>query len=335
MKFAELNTVQKGAFELIQLDARFGYSLVVIYQKEKQEGNNYLMMSQPYIGVFTDGAEQWCRKMKIPAPLFTKEEKSYYTILRQGHKLFEASYWDYLSRLTQKLNQSDEFFRAHRSLLELIFGYYNVGTDVFNGEFCGNTVLCALYSPLENCFEKGTGPWISKISEVTGKLASFLECEEYGPYPCDEQIPLEYKDYHFYKKCSLTIRSDCGFLLFSILCSVNYVIEFVDKFFVDEIPQKFKFAYLQYYYLCEFIKKINKENNTELYLKDTLWDKQFRNCLAHYGLGQYLTESSVNMNDPLKGLTIKAFGMNYYETKELLYQYLYDLTEQLKAKILI
>ena len=44
-----------------------------------------------------------------------------------------------------------------------------------------------------------------------------------------------------------------GFVLFCILCNINYTIEFLDKYFVEEIPQKFKYAYLQYYYICDFI----------------------------------------------------------------------------------
>lgn len=40
-------------------------------------------------------------------------------------------------------------------------------------------------------------------------------------------------------------------------------------------------------------------------------DRNFRNCLAHYGLGQYLSESDLIDDDVLKGLTNKAFNMNY------------------------
>ena len=87
-----LSTVQKAAYELIQSDASFLYSLVNI-------NSNYIMMSQPYIGIFTDGAEQWCRKVGLDAPRFTAIERAYCIALRQGHKLFEKSYGDYMSSL--------------------------------------------------------------------------------------------------------------------------------------------------------------------------------------------------------------------------------------------
>ncbi len=53
-----LNPVQKAAYELIQADARFFYTLTVIQRNAKNISGNYIMMSQPYIGLFTDGAEQ-------------------------------------------------------------------------------------------------------------------------------------------------------------------------------------------------------------------------------------------------------------------------------------
>ena len=53
-----LSIVQKAAYELIQSDARFLYSLVNIQKNAKNINSNYIMMSQPYSGIFTDGAEK-------------------------------------------------------------------------------------------------------------------------------------------------------------------------------------------------------------------------------------------------------------------------------------
>ena len=62
-------------------------------------------------------------------------------------------------------------------------------------------------------------------------------------------------------------------------------------------------------------------------------DRNFRNCLAHYGLGQYLSESDLIDDDVLKGLTNKAFNINYSDAKEKLYFYLIELINQIKAEI--
>ena len=124
-----LNIVQKAAYDLIRADARFLYTLTDIQKNAKNISSNYIMMSQPYIGLFTDGAEQWCRKVGLDAPRFTDIEKAYYMALRQGHKLFEKSYGDYMSLLLYHFNASDTYFYKIRSLGEKILGYYNVGTD--------------------------------------------------------------------------------------------------------------------------------------------------------------------------------------------------------------
>lgn len=328
-----LNAVQKAAYELIQADARFLYTLMVIHQDAKNISSNYIMMSQPYIGLFADGAEQWCQKLGLGAPKFTDTEKEYYTALRQSHKLYELSYSDFMSALMNKFKASDDHFYNIRSFREKIMGYYNVGTDLCNGRFCGNTILCALYTPIDTLNNKESGPWIRDISVVSGKLASFFDCQSFPPYKYNDYILVKHEDYHFYKNCPLKIKTEYGFLLFSILCSVNYAVEFINEYFVEEIPQKFKFAYLQYYYLCDFIKELNTANGTTFYINDSLKDRAFRNCLAHYGLGQYLTIDDLINDDVLKGLTKKAFNMDYSDAKDKLYFYLAELKNQIEAEI--
>lgn len=323
-----------AAYELIQADARFLYTLTVIQRKAKNISSNYFMMSQPYIGIFADGAEQWCRKLGLNAPQFTEAEKLYYTALRQSHKLYEMPYADYMSALMDKFNASDTYFYKNRRLREKIFGYYNVGTDRCNGEFCGNTILGALYAPVDMLNSDEVGPWIRDVSIVSGKLAAFFGCTDFPPYTYDDSICAKYEDFHFYKCCPLKLKTDFGFLLFSILCSINYAIEFIDKYFADEIPQKFKFAYLQYYYLCDFIEELNTINGTNFRINDSLKDRAFRNCLAHYGLGQYLSEDDLLQDDVLKGLTNKAFNMDYASAKTELYQYLSELAQQIKSEIM-
>ena len=328
-----LTAVQKAAYELIQADARFLYTLTVIQRNAKNISGNYITMSQPYIGLFADGAEQWCKKLGLGAPKFTNAEKDYYTTLRKGHKLYEMPYENYLSVLMNKFNESDSYFYKIRSVWEKIFGYYNVGTDVCDGHFCGNTILCALYTSKDIFNDEGIGPWLRDMSVMAGKLAVFFDCDKYLPYSYNDNIVVEYQDYHFYKNCPLKMKSNLGFLLFSILCSINYVVQFINKYFVEEIPQKFKFAYLQYYYLCDFIKELNRLNGKSFFINDSLKNRSFRNCLAHYGLGQYISENDLIDNDILKGLTNKAFNMNYKDAKDKLYFYLTELTNQIEDAI--
>ena len=330
-----MNKVQQAAFELIQEDARFIYALVHIMTHAKNTNSNYISMSLPYIGLFADGSEQWCRKAGLSAPRFNDEEKEYYTKLRQGHKLFEKSYDEYSTFLLEKLKESDDYFYSIRSFCEKIFGYYNLGTDLCCGEYCGNTILCASYLPMKFLGKNNFKTWIRNISGVAGKLASYFNCDELPVYRYNDNLSVCYKDYHLYKLSPLKMNNDTGFLLFSILCTINYVIEFIEKYFVDEIPQKLKYAYLQYYYLCNFVKDMNSRIGSNYQLDNCLYDRRFRNCLAHYGLGQYITEREIDDSDILKGLTMKAFGKDYMTVKGELYAMLKSLANQIKEEVLI
>lgn len=78
----DLNKVQVAALRLMQSDARFLYTLVDIHKNAENITSNYIMMCQPYIGIFVDGAEQWCKKVGLVPPSFTAEEKVYYTALK-------------------------------------------------------------------------------------------------------------------------------------------------------------------------------------------------------------------------------------------------------------
>ena len=308
---------------------------MVIQQHRKDINSNYMMMSQPYIGLFVDGAEKWCSKVGLEAPKVSEVEELYYTYLRQSHKLYDLSYSEYKSFLMSRFKECDTHFYNIRGLKECILGYYNVGVDLCNEKFVGNTVLCSMYTPVDIWNNTDAGPWVRDISVIAGKLAAFFGCKEYGPYRINDCIHVGYKDYHFYKNCPIKRTTALGFVLFSLLCSVNYAIEFIENVFVDEIPQKFKFAYLQYYYLVTFIEEINSIYGIDLYLNDSLINRQFRNCLAHYGLGQYLSESELKTNDPLMGLTLRAFNKDYSTTKKELYEHLMGLTYQIKDIIML
>ena len=86
-------------------------------------------------------------------------------------------------------------------------------------------------------------------------------------------------------------------------------------------------------FFCGFIKELNDTNGTTFYINDSMKDRNFRNCLAHYGLCQYLSESDLIDDDVLKGLTNKAFNMNYSDAKDKLFLYLTELTDQIEAEI--
>lgn len=332
----ELNKIQTAAYELIQSDARFLYTLTDMGQRASNIRSNYIMMSQPYIGIFADGAEQWCKKLGLIAPTFNDQEKEFYSALRQSHKILEKTYAEYATILMDKLLESDRYFYSIRSPREKLFGYYNIGADICNGEYCGNTVLCAAYMPIPFWDNQNVGILIKNISVIAGKLAAFFDCRGFPPYQYeDKKNVVEYKDFHFFGNCPLKEKTELGVVLFSILCNINYATIFIEKYFSEEIPQKFKFAYLQYYYLCDFIEELQVAKGVNYSIDKSLQNRELRNCLAHYGLGQYLEEKDIISTDILKGLTNKAFNLEYFEAKQRLFECLHHLRNQIQNDIFV
>ena len=93
-----------------------------------------------------------------------------------------------------------------------------------NGEFCGNTIICALHTPIKTIGNEQVGNMIKGMSVIAGKLSAYLVCTENLPYKYNDCLNVTYKDFHFYKDCPLKLRTSLGFELFTILCIVNCVI---------------------------------------------------------------------------------------------------------------
>ena len=80
-----------------------------------------------------------------------------------------------------KLAESDQYFYSIRSLREKVFVYYNVGTDLFNGEYCGNTILGAAYIPMPLLSNQNVSIMIKDLSVIVGELAGFFGCKAFAP----------------------------------------------------------------------------------------------------------------------------------------------------------
>lgn len=324
----KLNPVQKIALSLIQSDARFIYTITKMNSLNPHIKSNYMCMSTPYIGIFADGAEQWGKKVNLPSPKFTEEEKNYYVEMRHAHKLFEYSYDDYYNVLSAKLTESDKHFYSIRSVLEQIIGYKNVGVDVSDKRYCGNTILCAIFLPSFNFAIDGKV--YKQFSIIAGKLAAFYGMKKLYPYSVDHNIEFEMKDYNFFSQCPIKEKTVDGFCLFSMLCAINYLLWFVDKAFIDEFPSKLRFLYLQYYYLVNMVNDINIKLNTNFFINNQWYNKDFRDCMAHYGLGKILKDTDIIATDLMGGLTNKLFNTDYIHTKINIFNELKSLANQLE-----
>ena len=325
-----LNKVQEKSYKLIQADARFIYTLAKIIKSPHAPKSNYIMMLQPFIGLFADGSEQWGKKVKIGTPLFSVEEKKHYTELRNSIKIFELSYRELNDMLKKSLCDSEKYFYDTRTFMSKLSGlYYNAGVDIQGNDFCGNTILCSIFAPFYKFENEQYGEYAKSMSVVAGQLAAMYGANKMSLYAVDNSMKFRYEDYHFFKKCPAYIKTYDDFSLFSILCNVNFIRIFINQNFTDDFPSKLRFAYLQYYYLTGLIPEINQEIKTNFSINTQYKNDNFRNCMAHYGLGVALKESDIIENDMFFGLTNVLLGMPYSKIKAQIYAELDSFSDQL------
>lgn len=323
---------QNVAFKLLQNDFRYIYTII---KNKAQIKSNYLMNMMPFLGLLVDGAEDWVKavnrssKAKIPAPSFTKVEEEYYAKIRSSIKLWEDNYFNIYSKFEQIYQKEKDYFSSLCKPIAKELELYDIfGVDVVDGEYCGNTILCAYYSALDT-HNPNVGNEIKNLSIVGGKyISSFNALKEYNT---NNNMTFSYKDYGGFFKSPVGNDFSYKFVLLSILCEINFVLLCVDKYILEECSTKLRFAYLRYFYMAKIIPEINKEHSTSFFINTKWCCDKFRNAMAHYKIGVSLKQDEIIYDDLLYGLTQKYFDCDYFTVKKAIISELFSLAEQIKS----
>ncbi|MEL4106293.1 hypothetical protein AAFA46_05555 [Oscillospiraceae bacterium WX1] len=328
----DLTPSQTVALKLIVEDLRFVYSVMVA--NFKKTGYSYPVALQPYLGLITDGIEQWGRKVnaiKNNVPMFTEKEKEYYVALRNNIKLWENEFSNLSQNLEAVYNANDDYFANECKPIAKLLKIYNIyGCLIIDGFFCDNTILDSIYSPY---FNLGTldSEYTKTMSEYLGRLLGIFGVNNLKVVSVNTQTNFQTRDFCGFFPAPTGYREyDKSFILFSIMCTINFLIFGIDKYVLDEIPTKLRFIYIQYFYLVDLIKEINKVFQKRFYMNEQWYCRKMRNCLGHYGLGSVLQENDINENDAFGGLTNKLFNCDWRLLKNSLVKELWDLSEQLR-----
>lgn len=325
---------QMAAKELIRCDLRY---LFTILKKRGEIKSNYVVSMMPYLSLIVDGAEAWVTAMNnacpgaIDAPRFTQEEKAFYDAARQSIKLWEMPYEEVLTLLGRKYAESDQYFSTLCKPIAKYLRLYDIfGADLTaNGHFCGNTILDAVYLPGDNNGDSTYGPYLRNIAVIGGECIPIFDAMK--AYETNDSLQFHYRDYGGIVKSPVGNEFSYRFVLFSILCQVNFIIYGVDKYIVPEIPAKLRFAYILYYYLCDILPQINAAHGTFFAINRSFHSLDFRNAMAHYKVGVYLKANEVIPNDPMFGMTQKAYKCDFYLTKKTIIGELSQLANQLES----
>lgn len=322
---------QKVASKLIVEDLRFVYSTLVANKNPTEP--YYTVALQPYLGLVADGVEQWSKKVgKKDIPVFSAKEKDYYTELRNNIKLWKKSFFKLNLKLEKFYHLSNDYYAsvcqpiAREKNLYDIYGCYTI-----KGYFCDNTILDSIYTPYFK-FDGIDKEYIQSMLSFFGKLTLKYGACKCPPLKVDTTMQFKTQDY-----CGI-LPSPTGhreynesFLLFSIMCSINFLIFGVNQYVIDETPTKLRFAYVQYFYLVNLIKEINKALSCNFELDSRWYNTNMRDCLAHYGLGSVLKRSEVDETDEFGGLTNKLFQCEWKILEKNIFEQLFKLSEQLRA----
>ena len=326
------NPQQLVAIKLMQNDLRFLYTVVM---NHKNIHSNYIVSAMPYIGVIIDGVEDWVKvynnshKIKINIPTFTDEEKVFYEELRSSIKIWNSTYDEVYKRLEKLYRESDDYFSSVCKPVAKILELYDIfGVDIVDGQYCGNTILGSFFVP-GILFGDPNGEHRKQMFAIGGRYTSLFGVIE--PYEIKRSMRFSYADYGGFVKSPVGNAFSDKFVLFSILCQVNFILKCVDEYLSDETTTKLRFAYLLYYYVIKLLPEINERLLTNFYMNGKWVCDPFRNAMAHYKIGVALKESEIIFDDPFYGLTQKFFGCDYVTVKNAIIGNLLALSYQLRT----
>lgn len=328
---SKFNTLQQISIALIKTDFRYIYT---IYQNYSKVGGNFIVALFPYWGLVTDGAEDWLKaynnssKDKLDIPLFNKEQQSFFEKMRSSIKIWEQDYDKIYQELEKKYKESDEYFSSICKPIAKQLHLYDIfGAYIANQKYCGNTILCNYFTPeykLGNDYKN----LLIIMGNVTGKYTALFGATE--SYSFNSSFSEAHdRDYGGFIKSPVGNKYSDKFVLFSILCQINFVLVGINLTVIDEIPTKLRFSYLLYYYLLKILPQINKKLSANFKLSDKWRSEKFRNSMAHYKMGVSLREKEIVFDDPFYGLTQKYLGTDYYTVKNDIIYCLDDLSTQL------
>ena len=326
------NIQQRTSLALIQTDLRYLYTIYTLTANKKLS-YNYWVSCMPYFGLILDGAEDWIEaynrssKVKLQIKEFTPEEQQFYENVRGTIKLWSKPYSELYHRLKRSYIESDAYFSSLcKPIAKWLHLYDVLSVNFANGHACSNTVLENLYIP-GFAFKTFDPKKLMSFSTIAGKYIFCLDaCQA---FPTNPEFRFISKDYGGIAKSPVGNSFSDKFVLFCILCQIQFVLYGVDDLILCECPTKLRFLYLLYYYVYGFLDDLNNSLGTNFFMNRQYVSEKFRNAMAHYKMGVALKPTEIICDDPLFGLTQKYFNCDYATLKCKTRENLLLLTDQL------
>ena len=328
----KMSPTQKAAFNLLQHDFRYLYTILGVNSISPP---NYSIAMIPYLGLIVDGAENWISTMNrfspgvVGVPTFKSDEKAFYEAARSSIKLWEKSYSEIFEQLHKFYTESDQHFSSLCKPIAKALKLYDIfGAYTLDGHYAGNTILWALTLPGYHLEAESYGPAIKNIATIAGTYTAKFDATK--RYPVTVGIKGDTRDFGGFVKSPVGNAFSYRFVLFSLLCQLNFIIYGVEELIDEEPPTKLRFSYILYYYLCDLLSQVNLTHRTSFSIDSQYKSRDFRNAMAHYKVGVYLKQDELIIDDLMYGMTQKAFGLSYSTLKDAIMSELAFLSNQIE-----
>lgn len=334
----ELTNTQKKALELMRTDLNFLYSLTIHFQAGHLNAS-YFVALLPYIGVICEGIFQWTGKVfkdKDAIFEFSPEEADYYKILRNNIKFWNEDFTHLIPLLESKYQDSKYHFSNVCKPLAKHLNLYDIfGCFLINDSFCGNTIMDSIVTPYFE-WSNNNGEYVRSMSIALGRLFVVFQIDKCLTIKFNPNTQFATEDYCGFKPSPINKREFSDkFVLFTLLSNINFILNGIEEFVEDDIPTKFRLSYLQYFYICNLVPKVNNHFHVNFTINTAYVNNKVRNSLAHYGLGSVLSNDEIIMADAFGGLTNKYLGLNWIKVHSLSIQELKSISKQLEVYLKI
>ncbi len=290
--------------------------LNAVFGVSKSDRPVFVLASAPYMCLVTNEAYEWCKKSQISLNPFLSKELL--ENIRARAKLFSN---DTIVRFNDQRLIIENIIKIEHAYYEKLakqccanFLIDDVGTYLLNNRYIGNTIQYAydfypFSKPNRSIYES-----VDEIKAFSAEIGSMLQEIIVALTGKAYKIPQTmyttqshtYKDFNFQNK----FKETNNVLMFSLVCRINFLLNFFKKMCPQDSMLYLRLIYITFYSLKSELKNMKMDCSN---IFENCFDKNFRNCMAHYSLYQKIGRTEINASATGYGLIEKYFSIDYFE----------------------
>lgn len=314
--------------------------LNTIFTTNEKNKPVFLLALTPYICLVTNEAYDWCLRDNRTLSKFCS--KNTLEKIRAKGKLFSndkfLSYKEQVRKFENIILIEHKYFKSLTTSFWPDFLINDVGTYKDGNHYIGNTIQYVydfndFATKDKSIYESGQAikNFTTEIGATLQEIITLLTGKSYqikSSNLCSDKY--DHVDFNFAR----TFKQIDELIIFSLRCRINFLLFSFKK----QCPQN-SMLYLRMIYLTFYSLKSDLDNLKICYnaIFDDYYEKNFRNCMAHYSLYKKIDESDIMSEVVGYGLIEKYFNMGYNDLvniiEEKLVAILHELVKNMNVTI--